>query len=390
MIDLSHAPVIDGHCHPWRNDQLLAADPLGFEERITMTGMCLISSGTEDGSVGEHLRLLTETTPLALTMRRRLAEHLGCEPTKEAVAATRRDALTADPPAYNRRLWEAGNVAGLIYDEGYPQPTIALDDFAADSGARLHRVARIEPFIVAHRDQARSFRALEEAFEAELEHAAADPALVAFKSVIAYRTGLDVENPPLDHCERSFERWRADGWTETRLHAKPVRDRLLRRTLAVAKRHDRPLHVHCGGGDPSIVLAHARPKDLFPLLAEHADQPVVLIHSGWPWLEEGAYVASILPYVYLDVSITMPWASLAVDQKLEVLLGVAPPAKVLYGSDEASEPEVIWLSAQVGREALGRVLGTGVERGWLTGREAIEVGEGVLAGNARRLHGITG
>jgi predicted TIM-barrel fold metal-dependent hydrolase len=156
----------------------------------------------------------------------------------------------------------------------------------------------------------------------------------------------------------------------------------------VAKGNDRPLHVHCGGGDPAIVLRHARPQDLFPLLSEHADQPVVLIHAGWPWLEEGAYVASVLPLVYLDMSITMPWASLAVDQKLEVLLGAAPPAKVLYGSDEASEPEVIWLSAQLGREALGRVLGTAVERAWLSEREAVTIGEGVLAGNARRLHGI--
>ena len=117
----------------------------------------------------------------------RLAEHLGCEATKEAVAATRRDALAADPPAYNRRLWEAADVAGLIYDEGYPQPTITMDEFAADSGARLHRVARIEPFIVELREQAGSFRELEEAFEAELERAAADPGLVAFKSVIASR-----------------------------------------------------------------------------------------------------------------------------------------------------------------------------------------------------------
>jgi predicted TIM-barrel fold metal-dependent hydrolase len=389
-IDLSHAPVVDAHCHPWRNEQLLARDALGFEERTTMMGMCLISSGLDDPNVAEHLRLLTETTPLALTMRRRLAEHLGCEPTKDAVAATRRDALAADPPAYNRRLWEAGNVAGLIYDEGYPQPTISMDSFAADSGARLHRVARIEPFIVELREQSRSFRELEERFEAVLEDAAADPELVAFKSVIAYRTGLDVEDPPLDHCERSFERWRADGWTETRLHAKPVRDRLLRRTLAVAGRNDRPLHVHCGGGDPSIVLGHARPQDLFPLLSEHAGQPVVLIHSGWPWLEEGAYVASILPHVYLEVSITMPWASLGIDQKLELLLGAAPPAKVLYGSDESTEPEVIWLSAQIGREVLGRVLGTAVERSWLTSAEAVAVGEGVLAGNARRLHGIAG
>jgi len=80
--------------------------------------------------------------------------------------------------------------------------------------------------------------------------------------------------------------------------------------------------------------------------------------------------------------------ALAIDQKLEVLLGAAPPAKVLYGSDEASEPEVIWLSAQIGREALGRVLASAVERRWLDEREARTIGEGVLAGNARRLHGI--
>jgi predicted TIM-barrel fold metal-dependent hydrolase len=212
---------------------------------------------------------------------------------------------------------------------------------------------------------------------------------VAFKSVIAYRTGLDVEDPPADYCERAFRLWKEERFNETRAHAKPIRDRLLRRTLDIAKAHDRPVHIHCGGGDPSVVLRHARPQDLFPLLSEYADQPIVLIHAGWPWLEEGAFVASVLPNVYLDISVSMPWASLAIDQKLEVLLGAAPPAKVLYGSDEASEPEVIWLSAQIGREALGRVLTSAVERRWLTDREAASIGEGVLAGNARRLHGIT-
>jgi hypothetical protein len=88
------------------------------------------------------------------------------------------------------------------------------------------------------------------------------------------------------------------------------------------------------------------------------------------------------------MSITMPWGTLAIDQKLEVLLGAAPPAKILYGSDESTEPEVIWLSAQLGREALGRVLGTAVERAWLSEPEARTIGQGVLAGNVRRLHGI--
>ena len=389
MVDLSAAPVIDVHCHPWRNEELLAQDPLGFEDRITMTGMCLISSGLADAEMGRHVGLLTESTPLVLTMRRRLAEHLGCEATREAVAKARHRSLMADPVAHNRRLWATGDVAGLVYDEGYPQPTIPRDDFAADSGATVHRVGRIEPWIVALRETADSFHELEDAFVAELERAAADPELVAFKSVIAYRTGLDVNEPaPDSYCEREYELWRSSSWAETREHAKTVRDRLLHRTAEVARRHDRPVHIHCGGGDPAIVLAHARPQDLFPFLGRHADQPIVLIHSGWPWLEEGAFVASVLPQVYLDLSITVPWGSLAIDQKLEVVLGVAPPAKVLYGSDEASEPEVIWLSAQLGREALGRVLGTAVARAWLSEREAQSIGEGVLAGNARRLHGI--
>jgi predicted TIM-barrel fold metal-dependent hydrolase len=389
-IDLSTAPVVDVHCHPWRNEELLAQDPAGFEDRITMTGMCLISSGLTDENTSRHLALLTESTPFALTMRRRLAEHLGCEATREGVAMARHRALRSDPVSHHRRLWETAGVAGLVYDEGYPQPTIRREAFAADSGATVHRVGRIEPWIVEVRERASSFHELEEAFEAKAEAAAADPELVAYKSVIAYRTGLDVQDPPSDFCEHAFALWRESGYAESREHAKPVRDRLLRRTLEIAKRHDRPVHIHCGGGDPAIVLGHARPQDLFPLLTDHADQPIVLIHSGWPWLEEGAFVASVLPQVYLDVSITMPWASLAVDQKLEVLLGAAPPAKVLYGSDEASEPEVIWLSAQLAREALGRVLGTAVERTWLTEAEARRIGEGVLAGNARRLHGLEG
>src|SRR5262245_22316086 len=110
-IDLGDAPVIDAHCHPWRNSELVERDPLGFEDRVTMMGMCLISSGLADEGSAEHLALLTESTPFALTMRRRLAEHLGAEPTKEGVARARHEALSPDPVAYNRRLWETAGVA---------------------------------------------------------------------------------------------------------------------------------------------------------------------------------------------------------------------------------------------------------------------------------------
>jgi predicted TIM-barrel fold metal-dependent hydrolase len=99
-------------------------------------------------------------------------------------------------------------------------------------------------------------------------------------------------------------------------------------------------------------------------------------------------MASILPHVYLDLSIGIPWGSLAIDRLIETALGLAPPSKVLYGSDEASEPEVAWFAAHVAREALERVLSTGVERRWLTPAQATVIGNDVLAGNCRRLHGI--
>jgi len=386
-VTLEGAEVVDVHCHGWRADELHGLEPGGFLDRITMMGMCLISSGLADERGSGHLGRLTDSTPLALTMARRLAHRLGCEPARDVLGRARLNAYRADPAAYLQGLWADAGLAALIMDEGYPQPTIPTSEMREAAGIPVHRVARIEPWIVALRERCDGFDELEDAFSAEAEAAASDA--VAFKSIIAYRTGLDVRDWPRDEVRAAFGRWREDGWRESREHAKPVRDALLRRTFEVAAAADRrPIHIHCGGGDPAIVLGHARPQDLFPLLSEHIDQPVVLIHSGQPWLEEGAYVASILPQVYLDMSITMPWASLAIDSKLEVLLGIAPTAKVLYGSDEASEPEVLWLSALLGREALERVLTTAVERRWLDAAQARAIGEGVLGGNARRLHGI--
>src|SRR5918998_1103999 len=102
MVELGTAGVIDVHCHPWRNEDLLARDPAYFEDRTTMMGMCQISSGQANEELNRHLAMLTDTTPFALTLRRRLAEHLGCEPTREAVAAARCAALQADAPGYNR------------------------------------------------------------------------------------------------------------------------------------------------------------------------------------------------------------------------------------------------------------------------------------------------
>jgi hypothetical protein len=323
-----------------------------------------------------------------LALRRWMSRHLGCEPTKDAVVAARAAALRADPLGYVRGLLEAENVVAVVADEGYPQPTIRRDEFEeALGGVPVHRVGRIEPWIVEAREEG-TFDGTVGAFEVLVDEAGRDPRLIAFKTIIAYRTGLDITDPSTTEATAAYDRWRADGWRESREHAKPVRDFLLRRAFALAKRHDRVFHVHVGAGDPDVNLTHARPQDAFSFFVENQDIPIVMIHSGWPWVAEASYVGTVLPNIWLDISELVPWGWGQTDWSLEMLLGAVPGAKVLHGSDESSEPEMFPVSAWLVREALERVLGTFVDRDYLSVADAESIGRGVLAGNVKQLHGI--
>jgi uncharacterized protein len=385
-VDLSTAEIVDAHTHPYRLDDLLARDAEGFDTRMTFLGESFASSSRIGEGLWPFIDELTGSTVLASAVRRWLAEHLGCEPTREAVTEARTEALRADPVGYTRGLLEAAGVVAVFSDEGFPQPPVPAEEFARTIGVTVHRVVRLEPWILRHREK--GFDDLVDGVEAEAIEAARDPNCVAYKSIVAYRTGLDVDDPSRSEASAAFERWRADEWTESREDAKPVRDFLIRRTLGIAKAHDRPFHFHCGGGDPDINLAHAGPGQLFPLLVDLQDQPVVLVHSGYPWIREAAYIASVLPNVYLELSELIPWGFGQVEWALEMLVGTVPVAKLLYGSDEAGEPEAFWVSAQLARRVLEPVLERFVERGYVDAGEAERLGRLVLADACRSLHGL--
>jgi hypothetical protein len=387
-VDLNGADVVDAHCHPFRSEDLLARDPAAFETRCMYLGTALISSNHANHELASFVEELTETTMFGLALRRWLAAYLGCEPTKDAVVAARDAALRADPTGYVRGLMDSENVVAVIADEGYPQPTIPRADFeAALGGVPVHRVGRIEPWIVDARETG-TFDDTVAKFEEHMHAGGNDQRLVGYKTIIAYRTGLDITYPSSGEAAAAYDRWRADDWRETREHAKPVRDFLLERAFALAKEHDRPFHVHVGGGDPDVNLAHATPKDVFKFFVDHQDIPIVMIHSGYPWVAEATYVASVLPNVYLDLSELVPWGWGQIDWSLEMILGAVPGAKVFYGCDESSEPEMFPTSARLVREALERVLGTFADRDFLSIKDAESIGRGVLADNVRRLHGI--
>ena len=258
MIDLADAPVIDTHLHGWRTPDLLTAPAGELPERVTMLGMCVLTSG---GDPAPRTPMCSSGRPRARRSRSRCsrasASTSGCEPTNEAVGAARLERLRAIRPPTCRGLWRDARIEGLVVDEGFPLPIIPSAELEREAGVPVHRVVRIEPWIAEDASAAAGYDELEDALVARLEAAAAEGA-VAFKSVIAYRTGLDIAQPSAADARGAFTRWREDGFRETRTHAKPVRDRLLERTLEVASAAGVPVHIHSGGGDPDS-LVRARP-----------------------------------------------------------------------------------------------------------------------------------
>jgi predicted TIM-barrel fold metal-dependent hydrolase len=385
-VNLSQAPIIDAHTHGFRAENLVAAPPEGFLDRITVMGMCFASATGVDPALASTVSAMTDHTLMAMLTRRRLADYLKSTPAE--VLEARHAALKNNPQAYISGLMRDANLSALLVDDGFPLPKVNQFEMQELVGVTIHRVARIEPMIEAARRQTRSAAELEAAFRAELETAAQDPRCVAFKSIIAYRTGLDVGTPGRHEVDESYQRWQAAGWREGRDTSKPLRDHLLNVTFEIAKKYERPVHIHSGAGDTDVVLSHARPTNLGPLLTRFAAQPTVLIHSGFPWLGEATYLAALYPLAYLELSLYLPWGMLDMDRVLTQVIGAAPTNKILYGSDEASEPEILWVSAQTARLALERVLGSAVERDFMTLQEAETVGRAILSQNVLQLHGL--
>jgi predicted TIM-barrel fold metal-dependent hydrolase len=214
--------------------------------------------------------------------------------------------------------------------------------------------------------------------------------VAAFKSIAAYRTGLDIQPITREHAEQCFAGLREEArQRRVRLADKPLLDFLLGQALEIAAKQRIPLQIHTGFGDPDLDLRLANPLHLRRLLEERRfrEAPLVLLHASYPFTREAGYLAAVYPHVYLDFGLAVPFLSVAgMRNVLRMLLELAPTNKLLYSSDAHFIPELFYLGAKWGRTILGEVLEEAVGDGDLSATEAEEVAAAVLHGNARALY----
>jgi hypothetical protein len=384
VIDLADLPVVDNHVHPWpaSTQHVSVAELAG---RVAFSEGVVTSVRREFLPLEQltpSLRLFRETNLGSNFLRNELARFLGVAEDWEAVVAARNAVAETDYRSWTARLFDDAGIDTLLVDEG--GSGIALDELRTIAPVRLRRVARADNFIRDLLPERDTWTAFLQGYQEALDAAIVDGA-IAFKSVIAYRTGLDVQPVSEAEARRNFENSR----TELESAQKPFRDFLLCHTMDVARERGLWIHIHAAVGDPDIIYARANPALLYPLL--HSERfrtnNVVLVHGGWPWVGEAAAMVAILPNVYLDVSEGTIFGMPNVRQRIYEALEACPYSKILYGAD-GSVPEALWIVAKRYKAVLGRVLEELVAEGFCSRREAYTVARSILSDNAVRLYGL--
>jgi predicted TIM-barrel fold metal-dependent hydrolase len=236
-----------------------------------------------------------------------------------------------------------------------------------------------------------TFTQMLDAFVAGVE-GARDSGHVGLKSIIAYRTGLDIEWVTRDDAARTFGlvKDQAHQAGSIRLAHKPLNDFLVLTALEIANRQEMPIQFHTGFGDTDVDLIKANPLYLRPVLQSDRFRkvPFVLLHAAYPYVRELGYLAAMYPNVYMDISLSIPFITTEIPRMIAEAFGLTPLTKILYSSDAFSIPEIFWIANKWGRAALEKVLGEVVDAGALTEAQARRAGKQILNGNSRRVYGL--
>lgn len=369
-IDLSSIPVIDQHAHNLVSAEVMAETP--FTAAFT--------EGYAPDIRDRHAR----TTLCYRRGIKDIAALLDCEPTEAAVLSRRAELGLEE---LTRRCFAAANLQAIVMDDGFLPDTILPIDWH-QTFAPTHPLLRIEWLAEQMIPDVTRFDVFLEWFRSEL-----DPlpeGVVGFKSIAAYRTGLDIHPPSLDEAADCFyfilDNYRGDP---IRLAHKPLIDFLVYETLEIAARNGTPIQFHTGFGDPDLDLRLANPLHLRPILedARFANVPIVLLHAAYPFMREAGFLAAVYPQAYVDFGLAIPFLSVAgMRSTLSQLLELSPTSKVMYSSDAHLIPELYYLGALWSRRLLAETLERSHHDGEITATEVDEIAIAILHRNAQQLY----
>ncbi len=345
MLDITSIPVVDNHCHPVLLNQHM--DALRFRSYCTET--------TDPSFAEKHV----PNTVYYLWLLRQMATFYGCERNEDDILAAR-SRLGAD--TLLEHLLRAANIDTLILDPAYPLSSACYtpERMGQLGHCRAVKMLRLETLMQELILDYSDFDEVIERFADQVRHVH-EHGYCALKSIVAYRTGLNIAEWSKDEAAASFleARTQASEQGQLRIAHKPLIDYLLHIAFQQAAEQQLPIQFHTGYGDSDTDMRLGNPLQLREVLEreDYHSMAVVLLHESYPYCQLGAYLAAIYPHVYFDLSYTIPFLD-----KLEMLaftrqaLSVAPASKLMFSTDGIHLPEMHWAGALRGRSIIGQVL----------------------------------
>jgi hypothetical protein len=327
-------------------------------------------------------------TQLGIAVRRWCAPLLGLEPSVSGEAYLDRRLRLGATEAGSTFIGASG-IERILLDTGFRAESL-LDPvelgLVAQAGVAL--IVRLESLA---EDLARSgveAAAYPDAFRSAIADAL--PTCVGFKTVLAYRGGLDIDPEPPSDAEvvAAAGRWLRS--VETTGSAR-LTDRVLSRFgIWEAVRTGRPLQIHTGFGDSDLDLHTADPSLLTPFLRRTDGLcPVMLLHT-YPFHRTAGYLAQMFGHVHVDVGLAVHHTGAASDRIVAESLELAPLSRVLFSSDAWGLPELYLLGSLLFRRGLARAIGSWVETGDWSLADARRAVTLIGRENVLRVYGLDG
>ena len=424
ITDLDHAttedlelliqsfPVIDNHAHNFLHEDFAYGHPEAPFECIT--------SEAQGPALHEHV----QSSLSHIRAVKQLAQLYNCRDSLVEVKAARYEWIRRDYHGLIRKCLQGTHA--IMMDDGLSADLVYPFTWHRQFVPQVSRIVRIE--VVAselleqlasdagintvnevdwERNQTEAFFIrFNGEFRNQIRAFANDRDVRGFKSVICYRTGLDIEltsrkvlRPQQSLTESellsSFHTFlhKAVQTGNYRIECKEVNDYLVVATCDVldkrmkAEGEGLPFQFHTGLGDPDIDLVKANPAYMQPLIEAFPNVDFVLLHSSWPYTREAGYLASVYANAWLDIGEAFPMLSRSGQEAvLKQALELAPTSKIIWSTDGHYFPETYWLANRQFREALQKVLLEGEAAGDYSVAQAVNIAVDIMFWNSNALY----
>ena len=375
-IDLSEIVLIDDHAHPFPPGRQYS-----YERNFALTG---VPQRPED----VHSNLFFEMCNHRLRQVLELPEDCSLEYLLDA----RRERIGDNLKGYIDFMWKDVNYGGMVADIGCPISKKLLTQAELDEfydimeGRFVMNINRIEWIAEDILEEGTfSFEEFTEKYVQGIKDKIKAQHLVAMKSIIAYKTGLQVQVLSKEEFKKYYYLYLSDP--SNREYEKAWRDYCFCKGSEVCAELGIPMQIHTAIGDaPSLDLQKCNPIFLYDAINAYPDTTFVLLHAAYPYCEELGMMAQQYKNVWADASAVVPYASIAGAQKLRALMEMAPMTKLLFGTDAGGIVEQFWFGAYTFRKFFTEILQELVDKDYISYSFAMESAENVMNKNVSRLY----